>query len=427
MKKIKDIKSGLLKRNFGMAKIIYKVGSDFIKEKSDSVIEKGANALAPHSELIFSELAMMKGSALKVGQMLSVYGDYFLPEEFNRILKKLQNQTHYLDFEKIRNNIPNNVFSHLEVETIPFAAASIGQVHKAVDEDKNVIALKVQYPNISKAIGSDMLTLKLILKGMKVLPKNFELSPFLDEVREMMVHEMNYKNELGSHLRFYKLLSGDLRFHVPHLYEEFCSETTLASEYIEGLRVDSDEIKSLDQNIRNQLACDYFELFLKEFFSFHFVQTDPHYGNYALRLNEGKWQWVLFDFGSVKEITGEISHYYKMMMKACILRDKELYFATIKEMRYFTDSMKEDEKDLLWQNAKLMGDPFQGEIYDWGSATIADDLIKNGMKMFGKVDLDSPPKEIVFLDRKIGGVFMVLKILRANIDLRELALRYLDS
>lgn len=427
MKKIKDIKSGLIKRNFGMAKIIYRVGSDFLKEKSESVLEKGANALAPHSELIFSELAMMKGSALKVGQMLSVYGDYFLPQEFNSILKKLQTQTHYLEFDKIKKNIPSPLFEKLEIETTPFAAASIGQVHRARDEKANEIALKVQYPNINKAIGSDMLTLKLLLKGIKVLPKNFELTPFLDEVKEMMIHEMNYQNELKSHLKFRDLLANDLRFYVPIAYKDYSSETTLASEYIHGLRVDSNEVKMLDQKTRNQLAFNYFELFLQEFFSFHFVQTDPHYGNYLLRQQGDNWQWVLFDFGSVKEISKEIAHYYKMMMKACILNDRELYFSTIKEMRYFTDSMKENEKNLLWENAKLMGMPFQDEDYDWGQTTMADDIIKNGLKMFGKVDLDSPPKEIVFLDRKIGGVFMVLKILRANVNLRELALRYLNS
>ncbi|WP_034729032.1 ABC1 kinase family protein [Bacteriovorax sp. BSW11_IV] len=427
MKKIKDLKSNVLKRNFSLAKMAYKVGRDYISEKKDDVLEKGASALSKHSELIYSELAMMKGSALKAGQMLSVYGDYFLPKEVNDVFKKLQTQTHYLDFENISQNIPNHFFDQLKIEHGPFAAASIGQVHVAYTKDQEKMALKIQYPNIKKAINSDMLALKLLLKGIKALPKKFDLDPFLDEVKKMMIHEMDYQKEKQSHDFFIQCLEGDERYYIPKVYDDFCSDTTMATEFIDGVKVDSDVVASLAQDVRNELATSFFELYLREFFEFKKVQSDPHYGNYLLRHIQGRWQWVLLDFGSVKDVSDSIGECYQDMMRACIVGDRELYFEVVERMNYFRAGMSDKDKDLLWDNARLLGDPFKGEIYDWGATRLADDLLKNGMQMFGKVDIASPPQDIVFLDRKIGGVFMILKILGAKIDLRNLALRYLES
>lgn len=427
MKKIKDLKSNVLKRNFSLAKMAYKVGRDYISEKKDDVLEKGASALSKHSELIYSELAMMKGSALKAGQMLSVYGDYFLPKEVNEVFKKLQTQTHYLDFDNISQNIPNHFFNELEIERGPFAAASIGQVHLAYTKDKEKMALKIQYPNIKKAINSDMLALKLLLKGIKALPKKFDLDPFLDEVKKMMIHEMDYNKEKQSHDFFIQCLNGDERYYVPRVFDYYCSETTMATEFIDGVKVDSSLVSSLAQDVRNDLATSFFELYLREFFEFKKVQSDPHYGNYLLRNFQGRWQWVLLDFGSVKDVSDTIGQCYQDMMRACIVGDRELYFEVVDRMNYFRAGMSDRNKDLLWDNARLLGDPFKGEVYDWGATRLADDLLKNGMQMFGKVDIASPPQDIVFLDRKIGGVFMILKILGAKVDLRDLALRYLEN
>ncbi|MBC75845.1 MAG: hypothetical protein CME64_07500 [Halobacteriovoraceae bacterium] len=425
MKKIKSIKNGLFSRNVGLAKMAFGAGRDFLSKKEGDFAQNLIETLESKSGVITHELGLMKGSVMKAGQALSTYMGDFFPENVKKLLATLENQSYFLDWETLKKQVPKQWFESLNFEEEPLAAASIGQVHLAEDkETKDVYAVKIQYPGIRRAINRDVFTIKLLFNSLKIAPGKLDISDIYTEIKEMLYQEMNYEHELATILEFKRLIGEDPLIKVLEPIEQFCTKDILTTKLSKGHNLRSKEVSSLSQDKRNELGAAFLELFCRELYEWSLVQTDGHFGNYLIEINEGKANWFLLDFGATKRLEGEFLNNYRNMISAVILQDKELFFNSFKNLGRI-DNADSFDQDLLWEYLEVMGSPFQKDSYDWGSSQIPDQAMAYLPKLMKNIPEGKAPKDTIFVDRKIASVFYVLKQLNCDFNAREIFLKYI--
>jgi predicted unusual protein kinase regulating ubiquinone biosynthesis (AarF/ABC1/UbiB family) len=433
MKKIKKIKSGFFSRQLGVAKLAYKTGSDYFFSKKTELNEKVSETLAKRAQEITSELSLMKGSLMKAGQMLSMYGEAFLPPEANEFLKNLQSNSTYLDWNELVKEVPKKILSELKIESEPLAAASIGQVHLAKAKDSALeiptMALKIQYPKVKEAIDSDLKALKLMLSSLKLLPRDIDTGPVFEEIRQMLYQETNYYKEMEFYEIYKEKLASDNRFVLPNIYKNFSTDKILATEFLDGHRIDSEYVQNLSQAEKNRLGDEYLDLYFRELFEWGVVQTDAHIGNYLIVPTEDGPKWGLIDFGACKVVPDPFLSNYRRLVKLCYEGKSEDYKELLTHMGYIPEDISPILYAQLWEYAQMIMIPLKIEKYDYGNSELPDELMAKMTKIFGQLRVEKIPSDGFFLDRKLGGVFITLKALKSEVQCQQIlerALAFVD-
>ncbi len=444
-KSLKKLKSSLFSRALSLSKLTLRAGTQVAAygiaktfQDADTRIKNWRELLINQTEMLTAELGELKGSLMKAGQQLSVYGEHFFPPEINAILKELQAQSAPLEWPPIENtlkeNVPAETLARLNIEHDALSAASLGQVHRAQYE-KQELVLKIQYPGVARAINSDLRALRTFLSVTKLLPSGPQTDQFFDEIRTMLEQETDFTQEAGRTKEFYQKLQGDSRYVVPRVIDEFSGPRVLALSYEESYRLDSPAVQQLSQERRNQLAFNFLEVYLKEIFEFKFVQTDPHLGNYGVRLaanNTGLPQGdqpgdqiVLYDFGAVRSYSDEFMNSYYNLIAASLTRDREAILEASFRLKFLFVEDDKDLKDLFFDFCCDMVEPFYG-VYDWKNSDLPQRLTKKLLAIKNKFSVRTPPREVIFLDRKMAGVFIVLSVLQAKIDTSRMIRGFLE-
>ncbi len=450
---LKKIRTSFLSRSGALAKLGIQMTTGYTRHKVGSLLSSKENEarwldfLKKQAGLLSSEIGDLKGSLMKAGQMLSVYGEYFLPPEVNQFLKTMQSESKPLEWEAIEKHLKTYLtkaqLADLEIEKEALASASLGQVHRArVKSTQELIVLKIQYPNVDRAIDTDLKALKTFINFLGILPANLDLKPLFAEVKEMLVQEMDYRQEAQMTKEFAERLKKDPRFIIPRVIDEFCSEKVLATSFERGLRVDDPLIQSLSIERRNRLASNFLDLYFKELFQWETLQTDPHAGNYRLRINpSGSDQIILFDFGATRKFDPKFMNAYHHMVKGAVMSDEKMFLKASHDLKFLrkddpeqlTDAFKEFcyetvepflEPTDARRNALAMDD--QG-LYDWKKTDLPQRISAKVLKILREFPLRTPPRELVFLDRKTGGVFVFLHMLGAKFNARKVILPYLEN
>jgi predicted unusual protein kinase regulating ubiquinone biosynthesis (AarF/ABC1/UbiB family) len=431
--KLKKLKTDTFSRSFSLAKLGIKAGVKYAGAKlTNASLDNYFNSQAVQ---FVSELGKLKGSAMKAGQLLSVYGEHFLPPEANKILKNLQSDSSVLSwevmYEQLLCEFPSDALDKLEINTDPIGSASMGQVYQAmVKATGKKLALKIQYPGVDKAIDSDVAALKRILSISKILPDGLNTDGLFNEIKTMLHQELNYELEAQYTLAFRELLAGDNRFKVPEIFPEFCSRKVLATEFMEGLRPDHELVQSLSQERRNSIGLNFLDLFFKELFVWNHLQSDPHLGNYKIQLGSkpGEDVIVLLDFGATKKFTAEFITAYRKMIKGAVTKDDKMFFSGAEGLGFIKPSDTEEYIAAFHRFCRQAVEPFSepGSDFNWKENDLPKRVIKNAFE-FRRFELRTPPQELVFLDRKTAGVFMFLSALRSRFSALEVITPYLES
>lgn len=425
-----SIKSRGLSRGLSLLKASVKAGSIAAKQfiRSDASTEDKTKAIMSQVKIFADELGRLKGSAMKVGQLISTYGEHFLPPEANKILKSLQQESPPLSWSVMERQLKKelgNLANDLEIEKAPLASASIGQVHKAVHKkSKEIYAVKIQYPNVDKAIESDLKIFKVMLSTLNLLPRGARMDQVFDEVKEMLYQEVDYKKEYEFTSFYYDELQNDSRFVVAKPIQKYCTSKVMVTEFIEGVHVDSQEVLALPQTRRNRLGLNYLDLYLDELIKYQLVQTDPHFGNYRVILDpKGENdQLVLFDFGAMRRVPDVFLTNYKNLIYAGVTRSKELALETGEKLGLVEPGDSDELKNHFLELCFLITEPFAEGHYNWGESDLPKRVAQKTSTLALNFKLRSPPRESVFLDRKLGGAFIFLKVLGCKLDARSLLL-----
>ncbi len=263
------------------------------------------------AEQIVSALGMMKGAAMKVGQVMSFLDVGLVPEEYREEFQKklgaLRDAAPTVSFKDMRKVIEHELEDPLkqvfaEFDEEPIAAASIGQVYKATLLDGRKVAVKVQYPGVAAAVRADMQNLGLILRLAKRIAPGMDPKAIGDEIRDRIHEELDYELEAQNQRALARIFRGHPFISVPDVVTSLSREQVMVSEFVEG--VGFEEIKTYAQEERDRFGEILFRFYFSCLYKHGQFSGDPHPGN-SLLLADGRV--AFFDFGLFKKMpTGTV-------------------------------------------------------------------------------------------------------------------------
>jgi predicted unusual protein kinase regulating ubiquinone biosynthesis (AarF/ABC1/UbiB family) len=274
------------------------------------------------AEAMLKTLGEMKGLPLKLGQMAS-YIDGLAPpgyeERFQETLKKLLDKAPPLSAEAAAGMVvselgspPEEAFSSWERE--PFAAASIGQVHRAVTKGGDPVAVKVQYPGIDKAIENDLKSISLLEAMMSPVTRKLNAKQTVDEIRSVFMSELDYAREAEMADIFRHINADDADVYVPRVFHSLSTKRVLTTELVEGIGY-SEFCETGSQEARNRAGATIWRFTLRSMLRYGMLYADPHPGNYRF-LPDGRVAFL--DFGCVKVLPADLVAGIKRYMVAAM-------------------------------------------------------------------------------------------------------------
>lgn len=384
-------------------------------------------ALNPANALrLAGGLAHLRGAAMKLGQMLSLENGLVLSPEMTAILGQLQGNGLAMPPAQLKSVLTAEwgagwlqQFQRFDVQ--PVAAASIGQVHRAVLRDGQVLAIKVQFPGVASSIDSDLATLGRLMRLPGVLPKGMDISPLLAEARAQLLDEANYLREADALAVFHAALRGEAAFVVPRLHPALGTGRILAMEFIESAPIES--LATAPQAVRDEVARNLITLVLREIFDLEQMQTDPNFANYRVT-PEGRI--VLLDFGATRSIAPAVAAQYRRLLRALLAQDYAATAEVMAAIGYFDAAQPKERARLIVDLALHASAPLRQEApYDFGASTLIAELADAGQALGQARDFwHVPPADLLFLHRKIGGMFLLAQRLQARVALGPLVARW---
>jgi predicted unusual protein kinase regulating ubiquinone biosynthesis (AarF/ABC1/UbiB family) len=305
----------------------------------------------------------------------------------------------------------------------PMAAASIGQVHKAVLKDGQRLAVKIQYPGIDRSIDSDVDNVGTLLNLFDLLPREFDVGPLLSEAKKQLHLEADYLHEAQAIYHFQKHLEGDQRIVIPAVVEELTTIEVLAMELLDGEPIES--LSKMPQSVCNQTAGVLLEIALKEVFDWGIVQTDPNFSNYLFHPRSK--QIHLLDFGATRTYDIERQKALLRLLNACIDGDDGDITHAAEAVGYLGDGDPADYHNFVIQLLRTATEPARHKTnYDFANSDLPQRIAEIVLTMRLKSRYNRlPPLDILFLHRKLGGLYLLLSRLNAKLDVRGMTRTYL--
>lgn len=373
------------------------------------------------------QLSRLRGAAMKFGQLISMDDGDFVPPEFAAMLARLRASAHDMPPHQLKAVLNQNWgrqwLSRFErFETRPIAAASIGQVHRAVARDGRKLALKIQYPGVRDSIDSDIDNLASIIRLSGMIPEGVDIAPLLEETKEQLKEEADYERESERLKRFQTLLKESDDFLIPEVHEDFTTRNILAMSYAPGAPIDT--LATAPQEARNRAAGLLFDLALKELFDFRLMQTDPNFANFFL--DEATGKIILLDFGAARDIEPSLSNGYRAVLSAAMQGDWPRAHEAGAQMGLISADTPPVIEELLRHTIELTVEPMRHNgAYDFGATDLAPRLRDKVVALRTNGFTHTPPPAAVFIHRKIGGLHLIASKLRARINVGALVRPYL--
>ncbi|KAH9887015.1 ABC1-domain-containing protein [Cubamyces lactineus] len=422
------------------ASLGYGAASELIRRTTSSSDDHGPSSLMlteGNIKRLVSKLTQMRGAALKLGQFMSIQDSHVLPPEIEDIFRRVQDSAHYMpdwQMEQVMQEAlgPSWMDNFESFDRLPFAAASIGQVHsavlKATVSPTGVparVAVKVQFPNIVNSINSDLGYVKMLLTAGKLLPRGLFLDRTIQVMKDELKDECDYTREAAFARRFGQQdhLGGDPRFKVPWVWEK-STERVLVMEHVEGVSVGGSVIDRLSQRDRDDIAARVIDLCLRELFVFRVMQTDPNWTNFLWNPRTRKVELV--DFGATREYSKEFIDNWLRLLSAAVAEDRDACIEWSLKLGYLTGEENEVMLDAHVKSMVLLGTPFKASTpqpFKFGPGSTWTDItaqIRAQIPVMLQHRLTPPPRETYSLNRKLSGAFLLASRLNASVDCRSL-------
>lgn len=374
---------------------------------------------------LVAKLSKMRGAALKLGQMMSFQDSKVLPATINTILQRVQDSADYMPPSQrnqvlVRSLGENWRDLYSSFEERPFAAASIGQVHKAtLASNGKEVAVKVQYPGVRNSIDSDLNNLSLLLTASRLLPKGLYLDKTIANARTELGWECDYEREAEACIRFRELLSEEqATFSVPEVYPEACGPDVLTSEFMHGKGVT--KISDLSQTERDWIGTHILRLCLRELMEWRFMQTDPNWTNFLY--NRSTQRLELLDFGASRDFPAKFVEPYVSLLIAAGKGDRETCRDRSIELGYLTGRESPEMLAAHVDSIFTLSEPFNDnapEVYDFEDQTITD-RVRANIGLMLRERMAPPPEETYSLHRKLSGAFLLCARLKSKIRTRDM-------
>jgi predicted unusual protein kinase regulating ubiquinone biosynthesis (AarF/ABC1/UbiB family) len=373
------------------------------------------------AEDVADTLGAMKGVLMKIGQMAS-YVDDGLSPAVRRTLSRLQDSVPPMSpvlaaqvIEEDLGRPPDRAFARWDPE--PIAAASIGQVHRAMTHDGRAVAVKVQYPGIAETMAADLANVSLLRRMLRVTAPSQDVDALISELRDRVLEELDYRQEAENQRLVAAYFQGHPTIHIPEIVGELSGRRVITSELSAGARFA--ELASWSQHERDLAAETIYRFVFRSLYEVHAFNGDPHPGNY---LFHGGGRVTFLDFGLVKHFTlAELQPLMDMARKLCIDNDPEAFRAAMENAGFLRPGAPLSTDTIVDHLAV-----FYQTIRKPGRLTITGDYASTVVRRF--FDLRSPvaefvsiPRSYVILQRINLGLFALLGELTATADWRAIA------
>lgn len=430
MKTINNIPTGKLGRTSKLMQTGVKIGGNYLKYYG----KRAVNSKLDREELnennandIYDGLKSLKGSALKVAQMLSMEKS-LMPRQYVEKFSLAQFSVPPLSaplvrktFKKYNGNYPEELYDTFESNSIN--AASIGQVHQATKNGKK-LAVKIQYPGVAESIGSDLAMVKPIATKMFNL-QGKDSEKYFKEVESKLLEETNYVLELQQGQEITKACAHIPNLKFPQYYKELSSERIITMDWMEGQHLSEFSKTNNKQELADKIGQALWDFYMFQMHGLKTVHADPHPGNFLI--NEAG-NLIVIDFGCIKHIPEDFYVPYFELSKKENLDNIEVFNARLFELDILRkgDSAMETEyfSGLFHQMLGLFSSPFQADNFDfsdegfWRAITNLSEKYSKDPKM-RKMNGNRGSKHFLYMSRTFFGLYNLLHDLRAKVEINR--------
>ena len=428
MKTLDTIPTNKIERASKLVSTGIKVGGNYIRYYGDKIIkgEDGKKKLNENNAKdIYDGLKELKGSALKVAQMLSMEKN-LLPQAYVEQFGLAQFSVPPLSAALVKKTIRKYLGADPEVVFDTFVtqsenAASIGQVHRATKEGKK-LAVKIQYPGVANSISSDLALIKPIALKMFNL-KGKDTAKYFKEVEDKLLEETDYLQELENSEYVSKAAVNIPNLKFSGYYPEWTTTKTLTMDWMEGVHL-SEYVAQQDEGkqIRNQLGQTLWDFYMFQIHGLKKVQADPHPGNFMVDEDRNL---IAIDFGCMKSIPEDFYHPYFELSNKENIEDLAKFDALLRELEILLPSDSKEEvayfTELFQRMMRLFTLPFHDSSFDFADAefwnaisTLSKDFA--GDSQLRKMNGNRGSKHFIYINRTFFGLYHLLYDLKAEIQ-----------
>ena len=398
--------------------------------KGDSLSPRDLMLTPGNVQRLTDRLSHLRGAAMKMGQMISMDAGDFLPPELAKILATLRDQANFMPTKQLDQVLkaewgPDWRKQFKWFNPRPIAAASIGQVHKALTRDGEVLAIKVQYPGVAKSIDSDVDNVMTLLKVAGFAPPELEVDKLLAAAKKQLHEEADYQRE-GAQMEMYRERLKDVEgFVVPRLHEGLTRGTILAMSFEEGVSIE--ELENETPERRDATVDRLMRLVARELFDFGVMQTDPNFANFRFRPSTG--EIVLLDFGACRDVDPDVSNGYRKMLQAGLRGDREQVLAATIESGFMMPIVAQKHPERVNRMIDIViNEMREDKPFDFGDRAFVPLLRDEGMEIAKDKDTWAfPPIETLFVQRKVSGTALLGARLKAQVNVRRMTEEVLGS
>lgn len=428
MKTLNKIPTGKLERTSSLLKAGAKVGVNYIKyygnkitkDKNEDDALKALNE--DNASDIYDSLKELKGSALKVAQMLSMeknilpqaYVEKFSLSQFS--VPPLSGALVLKTFRKYFGKNPQEIFDEFTTESVN--AASIGQVHKAAKDGKS-FAVKIQYPGVRESISSDLKMVKPIAMKMFNIKKEGSESYF-QEVENKLFEETDYDLELKRSQEISEKCAHLPNLQFPKYYPEFSCERIITMDWMNGKHFSEFTKQNNVQEDLNKIGQTLWDFYMYQMHVLKQVHADPHPGNFLI--SEDK-KLLVIDFGCIKEIPNDFYKPYFELAKRENLNNPEIFNEKLFQLEILRHDDSDKEKafftQLFYELLELFTRPFNAEKFDFSDETFFQEIADLGQRYAKLSDMkgmntNRGSKHFIYLNRTFFGLYNMMHDLRAK-------------
>ena len=372
-------------------------------------------------------LGSLKGPIMKIAQLLSTVPD-LLPEEYVNELTKLQSNAPPMGWNFVKRRMKNELgFDWLDsfdsFEKEPFAAASLGQVHRAVYKGENVVC-KLQYPDMNSIVDADVNQLKLIFSIYKKIDSSIDTSEIQKEISVRIKEELEYKQE-QKHIQLFNLIFNEFNeVRIPKVYKEISTNRLISMNFLPGNKLL--HFKKYPHAVRQKIAKNMFTAWYYPFYKYGVIHGDPHLGNYSSDKNANI---NLLDFGCIRVfkpsfVKGVIDLYHA-------IKNNDTDLAIYAYESWGFENISKDLIDVLNIWAKFLYSPLMEnklrKMQDTNSSTYGAEAASKVHRELKKIGGVKPPREFVFMDRAAIGLGSVFLHLDAKLNWYKLFHELIDG
>jgi predicted unusual protein kinase regulating ubiquinone biosynthesis (AarF/ABC1/UbiB family) len=426
MKTLDSIPTSKIQRATKLVSTGAKVGVNYLKYYGDKLVNNEVDAKARlnenNAEDIYDGLKQLKGSALKVAQMLSMeksilpaaYVEKFSLAQFSvpPLSPPLVSKT----FKKYFGKNPNEIFDKFNLTSVN--AASIGQVHKA-EKDGKTLAVKIQYPGVAESVASDLALVKPIaIKMFNIRGKDSD--KYFKEVEDKLTEETNYILEIDQSKEIVDKCRHIPNLKFPEYYSEYSSDRIITMDWMKGEHLSEFTAHNEDPEVSNKLGQALWDFYMHQIHNLRKVHADPHPGNFLVSKEA---DLIALDFGCMKTIPEEFYIPYFELAKPESIENPAIFEKKLYELEILREDDSKEElvffRAMFHEMLSLFTQPFHGEEFDFSDDTFFGRISDLGAKYAKSSELKNMngnrgSKHFIYINRTFFGLYNLMHDLKAT-------------